>query len=159
MKKALIALAAAIGVLVIAVIVVPFLIPTGTWKTQIEQRVSTATGRKLTIAGPVHLSLVPAVAFVANDVTLANAPGARDATMATIGKLEVRVRLLPLLSGTLAIDRFVVEKPVIHLEVNRQGQPNWNFSGTERPAATAQPPTRSAGSPSAGGGSGATSVA
>lgn len=159
MKKTLIALAAAIGVLIVAVIVVPFLIPTATWKSQIEERVSAATGRKLTIAGPVHLSLLPAVAFVANDVTLANAPGARDATMATIGKLEVRVRLLPLLSGTLAIDRFVVEKPVIHLEVNRQGQPNWDFGGTARSAATAQPSARSTESPPGGSGSGAASVA
>lgn len=151
MKKAVIAVAATLAVVVVAGVVVPFLIPAGTWKSQIEERVSAATGRELTIAGPVHLSLLPAVAFVANDVTLANAPGARDRDMVSVGKLEVRVRLLPLLSGKLAIARFVADKPVIHLEVNRQGQPNWQFgpAQAQQPAAgqTTAPAQQSRGGP------------
>jgi AsmA protein len=136
MKKALIALAAVIGVVIVAAVAIPFLIPTETWKSQIEQRASAATGRKLTIDGPVRLSLLPSVALVASDVALSNAPGARDPAMVTLAKLEIAVRLMPLLSGELAIDRFVIEKPVIHLEVDRQGKANWDFA-----SASAAPPS------------------
>lgn len=136
MKKFLYIAGAVIGILIVAAIAVPLAVPTGTWKAEIEQRVTAATGRKLTIAGPVHLSLLPAIAVIANDVTLANPPGAKDAAMASFGKLEVRVRVLPLLSGKLAIDRFVIDKPVIHLEVNAQGKANWDFSTATTPPQT-----------------------
>jgi AsmA protein len=125
MKKILIAVAAVFAVLIVVAIAVPFVVPTETWKGEIERRATEATGRKLTIAGPVRLSIFPAVAVVANDVSFANAPGADEPMMATLGKLEVRVRVMPLLSGNLAIDRFVLDKPVIHLAVDRQGKPNW----------------------------------
>ena len=130
MKKILIVCAGIVGVIVVAAIIVPFLVPTETWKTQIEQRTSAATGRKLVIAGPVRLSLLPTIAVVASDVSFANAPGARDGAMASFAKLEIRIRLLPLLSGKLAVDRFVLEKPVIHLEIDERGRPNWDLSNT-----------------------------
>ena len=136
MKKALIVVGAIVGFIVVVAIAVPLLIPTDTWKNQIEQRASAATGRKLTINGPVQLSLLPTIAVVASKVTFANAPGAKDAVMASVDKLEVRVQILPLLSGKLAIDRFVIDKPVIHLETNAQGKANWDFSTAATPAAT-----------------------
>lgn len=129
MKKVLIACVGIIGLLIVSAIAIPLLVPTETWKTQIEQRTSTATGRKLVIAGPVRLSLLPTIAVIANDVSFANAPGAHDAAMASFAKLEIRIRLLPLLSGKLAIDRFILEKPIIHLEVDDRGRPNWDFGG------------------------------
>lgn len=149
MKKVLIAIGAVIAVLIIVAVAVPFLVPTDTWKGEIERRASAATGRTLTIAGPVRLSLLPAVAVVANDVSFANAPGGQTPNMVTLDKLEVRVRVLPLISGNLVIDRFILDKPVIHLEVNRQGQPNWQFAGKESTPAPQQPQSQQ---PSQGGG-------
>ncbi|MGE5539616.1 MAG: AsmA family protein [Gemmatimonas sp.] len=147
MRKVLIVVGAVVALLVIAVIVIPLAVPTATWKAEIESRVGAATGRELRIAGPVRLSLFPAVAVVANDVAFANAPGARDASMATLDKLDVHVRLMPLLSGNIAIDRLVLEKPVIHLEVDRQGRPNWSFGAANAPEAR-QPAPSSQPSPS-----------
>jgi AsmA protein len=139
MKKVLIAVGAVIAVLIVVAIAVPFLVPTDTWKGEIERRASAATGRTLTIAGPVRLSLLPAAAVVANDVTFANAQGGQAPNMVTLDKLEVRVRVLPLLSGNLVIDRFILDKPVIHLEVDRQGRPNWSFATKEQAAAPVAP--------------------
>lgn len=135
MKKILVVCAGIVGAIVVSAIVVPFLVPTETWKTQIEQRTTAATGRKLNIAGPVRLSLLPTIAVVANDVSFANAAGADDGAMASFAKLEIRIRPLPLLSGKLAVDRFVLEKPVIHLEIDERGRPNWDLSNAT-PAAT-----------------------
>jgi AsmA protein len=155
MKKLLIIIGAVIAVLVIAIIVGPFAIPTETYKSQIESRVSAATGRELRINGPVRLSLFPAVAVVANDVTFANAQGGRDPSMATLDKLDVHVSVVPLLSGNIEISRLVLEKPVIHLEVDRQGKANWDFAAANTNAAPAQAPAPQAQNrpaPSGGGG-------
>jgi AsmA protein len=155
MKKLLVIGGAVVAVLVIAIVAIPFAVPTETWKTQIESRVTAATGRELRINGPVRLSLFPAVAVVANDVTFANAPGAREPQMATLAKLDVHVRVLPLLSGNIAIDRLVLDKPVIHLEVDHQGKPNWDFAAAkatpDQPQA-GQPPANQAPASSSGGG-------
>jgi AsmA protein len=153
MKKLLIIVGAVIAVLVIAVIIVPFAIPTETYKSQIESRVSAATGRDLRINGPVRLSLFPAVAVVANDVTFANTAGTRDPSMATLDKLDVHVSVVPLLSGNVEISRLVLEKPVIHLEVDRQGKANWGFAAanaTPAQAPAAQSQNRQASSGSSG---------
>jgi AsmA protein len=155
MKKILIAVAAVFAVLIVVAIAVPFVVPTETWKGEIERRATEATGRKLTIAGPVRLSIFPAVAVVANDVSFANAPGADEPMMATLGKLEVRVRVMPLLSGNLAIDRFVLDKPVIHLAVDRQGKPNWEFASSAKPAGGEAAPRQQQQQANGGGGLGA----
>lgn len=139
MKKILIAVGALVVVLIVVAIAAPFFIPVETFKAQAEQRVQEATGRKLTIAGPVKVSLLPSLAIVAKDVHFANAPGFSTPEMATLGGLELRLKLLPLLSGEVAIDSFVLDKPVINLEVNKQGQPNWQFGdATKKPAAAPQ---------------------
>ncbi|HEY4135914.1 MAG TPA: AsmA family protein [Alphaproteobacteria bacterium] len=147
MKKVLVGLGILLGVILVAAIVIPFLVPVETYKAEIERRASEATGRKLTIAGPVSFSLLPSLAVSAHDVTFANAPGAANPVMAQLDKLEVRLKLLPLLSGEVAIDSFVLDKPVINLEVDRQGRGNWQFAPTgATPSATAQAPK---GDPSA----------
>ena len=50
---------------------------------------------------------------------------------------------MPLLSGEVAVDRFVLVDPVIHLEVDKKGQPNWVFGEAAEAAPAA--PTESAG--------------
>ncbi len=139
MKKILVAVGVVIGLVVIAAVAVPFLVPVETYKAEIEKRASEATGRKLTIAGPVSFSLLPSLAISARDVSFSNAPGATNANMMLLERLDVKLKLLPLLSGEVAIDSFVLEKPVIHLEKNRQGRGNWQFDTAKAPApATAQ---------------------
>jgi AsmA protein len=51
--------------------------------------------------------------------------------MATLSKLEVGVHLFPLLHGEIDISRFVLTDPVIHLEVDKTGKPNWEFAPSE----------------------------
>src|SRR3546814_1027323 len=75
----------------------------------------------------ISLSLFPPVAVSVENVGFANAPGAMTPEMATIDRLDVALQILPLLSGEIAIDRFILEKPVINLEVDEQGRPNWQL--------------------------------
>lgn len=150
MKKWLIRGAAALIVIVLIALVLPFLIPVGAFKGQIVERVKAATGRDFAINGPMSLSLLPRFALEVNDVSLGNAPGMSDKTMAHLAKLELQVQPLALISGKLVIDSFVLIDPKIALEVDKQGRPNWQFAAVKpaaSPAGAGAPPAPSSTSP------------
>ena len=144
MRKWLIGIVAVIVVVIAVLIVVPFLIPTETYKGQIVERVKSATGRDLALNGPISLSVLPSFALTVSDVAFGNAPGASAKNMATFGKLQLKVQPIALLSGRLVIDSFVLVDPVIALEVDKQGRPNWQFA-----TAPAQPSAAASGTPPA----------
>ena len=127
MKKLLIGLGVVVLLLLVAVVVAPFLIPLDSYKGEIQARAKEATGRDLRIDGDISLSLLPVIAVSVENVGFANAPGASTPEMATVERLDVALQLLPLLSGEVAIDRFILERPVINLEVDAQGMPNWQL--------------------------------
>ncbi|MFN4284312.1 MAG: AsmA family protein [Alphaproteobacteria bacterium] len=139
MKKILVALGIVVALVIVAAVAVPFFVPVETYKAEIERRASEATGRKLTIAGPVSFSLLPSLAVSARDVSFANAPGATNASMMLLDRLDVRLKLLPLLSGEVAIDSFVLDKPVINLETDKQGRGNWQFDTAKAAPAQSAP--------------------
>ncbi|MBI1775385.1 MAG: AsmA family protein [Proteobacteria bacterium] len=148
MRKLLIGVAVVLVLVVAAAIALPFFIPVETYKAKIADSVKSATGRDLKIDGKISFSLLPSLALEANNLAFANAPGASAKDMVTLGKLEVRLKLLPLLSGEIAVDSFVLVDPVIQLEVDKQGRPNWVFaSGQSTPAAApSRAPASGAGS-------------
>ena len=131
MKKLLIGLAAIVVLLIVAVIAIPFLVPLETFKEDITAAVEDATGRKLEITGKMSLSLYPSVAIEIGGVAFANAKGGTAKNMLSLEKLEVEVELMPLLSGEIAVERFILIKPVIALEVDKAGRPNWDFATGE----------------------------
>jgi AsmA protein len=163
MKKWLIGIAGFVVLVIAVLLVVPFLLPTETYKGQIIERVKSATGRDLALNGPISLSILPSFALTVSDVAFGNAPGASAKNMATFGKLQLQVQPIALLSGRLVIDSFVLVDPVIALEIDKQGRPNWQFAtattgpstAPSSPAAPAKPaPAPAAGAPrSASGGS------
>ncbi|MCZ6886300.1 MAG: AsmA family protein, partial [Alphaproteobacteria bacterium] len=135
MKKILIGLGALVVLLIAAVLVIPSLIPVDVYKREIIAGIESATGRKARIDGDFKLAILPRVEFVAGKVSLGNAPNGKAKNMVSLERLTVRVAVFPLLSGNLEIDTLVVEKPVISLEVDRLGKPNWQFAATDKGAA------------------------
>lgn len=137
MKKLLIGLGIVVVLLIAALIVVPMLIPLESYKGEIQAQAKQATGRDLRIDGDISLSLFPVVAVSVADVGFSNAPGASTPEMASIQRLDIALQILPLLSGEVAIDRFILENPVINLEVDAEGRPNWDLQMADDPAASA----------------------
>ena len=107
MKKLLIALGVIIVLLVAAILIIPAFIPIDTYKEQIANQVREQTGREFAINGEVSVSLLPNVALEVNDVVFGNAPGGRAAEMVSLKTLEIDVKLFPLISGELAVNRFI----------------------------------------------------
>jgi AsmA protein len=137
MKKVLLGIAIVIALVLVIAIAAPFFIPAELYKDQLVAQVKSATGRDMRIEGPVRVSLLPRIALEAEKVALSNPAGAAEKDMAALGKLQVQLQILPLLSGEVAVDRFVLVAPVIHLEIDKKGKPNWRFE-TAGGAAPAQ---------------------
>jgi AsmA protein len=148
MKKLLIGLGVIVVLLVLVVLIV---VPVETYKSEILAQVKQATGREARIDGDFKLSIVPRVEFVAGKVSFANAPGGKSAQMVTLDRLTVQVALLPLIGGNIQIDAFVLNRPVINLEVDKSGKPNWQFGAA---AGKSQPGTSAESKSSSGSGSG-----
>ncbi len=97
------------------------------YKGLIEQVVTDATGRQLTIKGDLTIAVSLRPEFVVNDVTLANAPWGSQPQMAHIGQLRVRIKVMPLLKGEVDITRIRLIDTDLLVETDVAGQVNWQF--------------------------------
>ncbi len=106
----------------------------GRFKPQIEAAAKDATGRTLTIEGPLHIgfSLVPTV--VAEKIRFDNAEWGTRPQMVSAEKLELQVALLPLLTGGIDVRRVTLEGADIWLETDKRGRGNWEFGEAAAPA-------------------------
>ncbi len=117
------------------------------YKPQIAAEVKKATGRDMKIEGDLRLNLLTFNPGLAVDgVRFANAPWGSRPDMAVIKRFEVKVSVMPLLSGTLDIERVVIEGADILVERNRDGRGNYEFATTDKPAAPSAPSGESGGS-------------
>ena len=139
-RTAAIILGAAAGIvallLVGAAIVVATLDP-NRFVAPLAARVKAATGRTLSVQGPVEfkLSLTPRV--VLPGVAFENAPWSKPRDMLTAKRVEAEIALLPLLSRRFDVVDFVLIEPVITLETDASGRGNWEFAPAT--AASGQP--------------------
>ena len=139
MKKFLIVIGALVALVIVALLVAPMVIPVDTYKKELLVQIEKATGREARIEGDFGISLFPTVKFTAGKFSLANVKGGKAAKMVNLDQLNVQVAVLPLLGGNVVIDSFVLDNPVINLEVDAQGRPNWVFTpaagaGTAKPS-------------------------
>lgn len=94
----------------------------------VADQVQVATGRPLTIAGPLELRLGLVPRIIATGITLGNAPGGSRPDMVKIERVEAEVALLPLLKREIRVQRLVLSAPDILLETDRGGRGNWSFT-------------------------------
>jgi AsmA protein len=155
MKKLLIFIGGLVVLVIAALLIAPMVIPVDTYKNEILAQVEKATGREARIDGDFGISLFPTVKFTAGKFSLANAKGGKADKMVSIEELNVQVVIFSLISGNVVIDSFVLDKPVINLEVDVQGRPNWVFTpAAGADAGKAAPEKKDAAPAKAGGGSG-----
>ncbi len=117
-------------------------------KAELQAAVHRATGRDLSIGGPVHLSLGLAPSFTVQDIGLSNIAGGSRPQMLTARALRADVALLPLLTGEAVVESLTLTQPDILLERAADGTPNWVFVLPHRALYQGASP----GEPSGGGG-------
>ena len=97
------------------------------YKSDISLLAQERLGRKLAINGDARLGISFSPTLIVNDVELANADWASQPQMVKVGSLEIKLALLPLLKRQVVIDNITLQNPVINLEINDDGTPNWNM--------------------------------
>lgn len=97
------------------------------YKDRIATTLQDATGREVTLSGEMDLALGLTPALVVEGATIGNPDWASEPDMASIGRLEAQVELLPLLQGTLKVVRLALVDATVALETNADGAGNWAF--------------------------------
>ena len=131
---------------VVAVIVLPMVVDVNQYKPQIEAQVAKATGRDFRLGDDLALSVFPWVGVKLSDLHLGNPAGFKEKDFVSVAAFEVRVKVLPLLSRSIEVNRFVLHQPVIVMEKRKDGKGGWE--GLGQAVDSAKPPEKK--SPSGG---------
>lgn len=101
------------------------LVDTTALKRVVSEQVEENTGRELTIEGELGISLFPWIGFELGQARLANAAGFDQRPFLALERVELRVRLLPLLAREVAVDRVVLHGLEVNLARDAGGRGNW----------------------------------
>jgi len=125
-RRSIIAVTAVAAVL--GLVAVPFLLPLDTYRGPIERAATSALGREVHVRGPMHLAIYPQLGISLGNVSVASTAGSHNPQMVEVDSVLVGAKLMPLLSRRLEITEVVLQKPVIRLEVAKDGSANWQLS-------------------------------
>lgn len=108
------------------------------YKEQIISAVKKQTGRDLSIAGDLKLSVYPDIAIDLGKASFANAPGFSEQKFAVIESGKISVKLLPLLKKELKVDRIHLDSLKLNLHRKADGSTNWDdlIQSESKPAET-----------------------
>lgn len=109
------------------------------FKGPVERAVQARTGRALHI-GNLDVDLGRTSTIRADAITFANASWAKQPAMATADRVEIDVRVWPLLRGSVQLPEVRLTRPDVLLEAApRKGDPgNWDFLGGSTGGASPQ---------------------
>ena len=145
-RRLLIGLAAVLVVIIVVLLAVPLLVPSDFIAAQIASIVRQKTGRDLRISGPISFSVMPRVVLVAHDVTLAN-PSGFSGDFISVKTVDVELKALALLHGSIEIDQLRLLQPRADFEVEKDGRRNWLFH-LSKPVLSVMPTARGSVAPS-----------
>jgi AsmA protein len=128
LKWTAVVVAALIVVVIGALLVVPHFIDANRYKPLLEKYVLEATGRPLSVAGDVRVSLFPWAGVSFTDLRLGNTPAFAERDFLTVKTFDVRVKLWPLLFRQIEADRLALNEPRLQLVTNKDGSVNWDFA-------------------------------
>ena len=125
MKRIAILAVIAVGLAGLVALAVPPVVSPDLIKQRIAERISSATGRTVTLAGEPSLSIYPHLAVTIDRLTIANPEGMGDDPFVVADEVTTRLRLLPLLIGRMELDAFELVRPRVHLISDGDGRTNW----------------------------------
>ena len=132
-------------VLVVGVVGLSF-VDLGRFSPQIEAAAQKATGRALKIDGRLHIGISLQPELVAEKVSFANADWGSRPEMVKADRLALKIDVLPLLKGQVALKSVELDDADIYVETDKAGKGNWEF-GTAQAEAT----TKAGGTPALAG--------
>ena len=136
-------LAIVVGILIVALIAIPFFLSPNQFRPTIQEKLTAALGRPVTV-GNMSLSLFTG-ALAADDLAIADDPAFSKTPFLTAKSLKVGVEIMPLiLSKALHITGVTIEQPEVSLVKNADGKWNYSSLATSDSKAAAKPASQSA---------------
>lgn len=132
-KWVLLGLGALVALVVLGVLVIVWLVDPNSFRSNIEARVRTATGRDFTLAGDIELGFFPWLALRTGEGSFGNAPGFGPEPMVSWKSAQIGAKVIPLLGGKLVADRVVLEGADLRLVKRADGSANWQGLGSDKP--------------------------
>ncbi len=117
-----------IGLLILAVVALKFFIDPNDYKEEISAQASKAAGREINIEGDLSMSIYPWLGIELGKITIGN-PAGFAGDFASVENAGAAVKLLPLLSKDIQIDRILLDGLNADLQVNAAGTNNWSGFG------------------------------
>ncbi|MGI9273745.1 MAG: AsmA family protein [Endozoicomonas sp.] len=120
---------------VVAVILLPRLINPNDYRQQLTTLIQDKTGITVSFDGPIGWSVFPWLGIAMEDVSI---QGSDNGALGTLGRAEVSVKLLPLLSKQIETQAVILHGLELKLVKSRDGKGNWEF-GDNAEAKTGAP--------------------
>jgi AsmA protein len=117
------------------------LVDANSFKPRLMAELTRATGRDVTIDGPLKLEAAFPPTVSAEGVAIANVEGGSRRQLATIRRVVARLDATALFDRRIVVDRIELERLDLLLETDAQGRPNWRLTRqapTPTPSATPQ---------------------
>jgi AsmA protein len=121
-----------IALIVLALVAVLIFVDPNDFRDDIERIVERETGRELTLAGDLKLSVFPWIALEIGAASLGDAPGFGDEPFVSIEEARIGAKLLPLLRGKMEIGEVRLVGARIRLITDEQGRNNWADLGEQK---------------------------
>ena len=141
LKITLIIVGTLVALVVVAAITLPLIIKPNDYKDDIVKLVRDKTGRTLALEGDINLSVFPWLGLELGKTRFSNAPGFDQAPMAQVDKVEIKLRLLPLLRKKVEVNTIVLDGLKLNLARDKNGVSNWDDLVQPKPVAPGEKPT------------------
>ena len=139
MKRLVILLLIAAGLIGAAIASAPFIAATDLAKRRIAAQVEEWTGRPVTFTGEPRVKLFPFLSLTIDNATISDAKGGGEEPLVEMDHLTCKLRLLPFLIGRVEVVEFQLVRPRVRLTVDGNGQANW-LARADKPAEAGSQP-------------------
>src|SRR5579864_5380508 len=125
MKRFFIIIGIVVGVVIVAILLLPFFVNVDSFRPDVEKKLSDALGRQ------VHIGKITASIFSggaqAENISISDDPAFSKGPFLQASSLQIGLQFIPLIfSHQLKIDSLTIKKPDILLLKNSAGK--WNYS-------------------------------
>jgi len=131
LRRLLVAVGVAGAVVLAALFVAPSVIEWNGYRAALAAELSRATGRTVSLDGPIEATFLPAPRILANNVRLSGPSTDKSdhGDLLRLRAVELQVRLLPLLTGHIVVERLTLVRPEILVDTDETGRVTWVMDG------------------------------
>ena len=102
-----------------------------TLRETVQEAMGQALGRPVTIGGDVRLTMLPRLGLRAGSVSIAGEAGQGGGPLLAAGEMAVGLDVWALLGRQVVVETVSLEQPVLRLERDASGRPNWALPGLD----------------------------